>query len=407
MHKVIFTAPILNANALPTIRAVVSVPDTSVSLISQDRENLLPDDLRNTLAGFYYVENALSEDQLYEAAIRIQNHTGKTDRMFASNEQVQVPVAIVRERLGIKGMSADTMRNFRDKTRMKSVLAENTIACAKFMQVITPGEASDFISKIGYPVIIKPPEGAGAEFTYKVDDANTLRNVLEHHPPSQKNPLLVEEFITGDEFSFDSFSVKGKPVWHSLTRYLPSCLEVKRNPWMQWRVVLPREVDDPQYDDIREEAFKTLKVLGANTGISHMEWFRRPDGSVAISEVGMRPPGAQFTTIMSRAHAFDCMGSWAKLMITGKFTPPKRKFAAGCAYLRGQGSGLVRHIEGFDQVQQTLKGLITDFRLPALGQKPTGSYEGEGFVIVRHPETQVVEDALLQIVSTVRVWLGP
>jgi hypothetical protein len=61
---------------------------------------------------------------------------------------------------------------------------------------------------------------------------------------------------------------------------------------------------------------------------------------------------------------------------------------------------------GFEKIQQDLGSMITDYRLPEFGQKPSGSYEGEGFVIVRHPETNVVEDALLHIISNTRVILG-
>ena len=40
------------------------------------------------------------------------------------------------------------------------------------------------------------------------------------------------------------------------------------------------------------------------------------------------------------------------------------------------------------------------------GQAPTGAYDGEGFIILRHPETEVVERGLEFLVSTVRVELG-
>ncbi len=36
----------------------------------------------------------------------------------------------------------------------------------------------------------------------------------------------------------------------------------------------------------------------------------------------------------------------------------------------------------------------------------SGSYEGEGFIIVRHPETKVVEQALNRIIGTVKVEMG-
>jgi hypothetical protein len=137
-----------------------------------------------------------------------------------------------------------------------------------------------------------------------------------------------------------------------------------------------------------------------------MEWFRRKDGSVAISEVAARPPGAQITTLVSRANDVDFLRLWANLMVFEQFDPPERKYAVGAAYLRGQGSGRVRAIHGLDQVEREVGPLITDHKLPAVGQPASSSYEGEGYIILRHPETAVVEQALLKVVSLVRVELG-
>jgi hypothetical protein len=82
---------------------------------------------------------------------------------------------------------------------------------------------------------------------------------------------------------------------------------VVENPWIQWCVLIPREIDDPRYDEIRRVAFRALDALGMDTGLSHMEWFRRPDGSVMISEVGARPGGAQISTLISYAHDADSL----------------------------------------------------------------------------------------------------
>ena len=112
------------------------------------------------------------------------------------------------------------------------------------------------------------------------------------------------------------------------------------------------------------------------------------------------------TAMMSRANDMDFVQAWMRLMIHGAFALPERKYAVGTAYLRGQGQGRVTHIEGLDTVQRELGALVCDARLPYHGQTPTGSYEGEGFLIVRHPETAVVQHALTRIVSTVRVHLG-
>jgi hypothetical protein len=50
--------------------------------------------------------------------------------------------------------------------------------------------------------------------------------------------------------------------------------------------------------------------------------------------------------------------------------------------------------------------LVVDSRLPQPGQPSSGSYEGDGWITIRHPGTETVTAALKQIVSTVRVELG-
>jgi len=44
--------------------------------------------------------------------------------------------------------------------------------------------------------------------------------------------------------------------------------------------------------------------------------------------------------------------------------------------------------------------------LPAPGDPPTGTYEGDGFVIVRADETAAVELALAEIVGKIRLDCG-
>jgi hypothetical protein len=136
-----------------------------------------------------------------------------------------------------------------------------------------------------------------------------------------------------------------------------------------------------------------------------MEWFRRPDGSVAVSEVGARPPGAQLASMIGFSYDFDFYSTWAELVINGTFQPRERQYASGTAYLRGMGRGQVRTVHGIDRLQHELGHLVVDSRLPQPGQSASSSYEGEGFITVRHPDTAVVEDALATIVSTARVEL--
>jgi biotin carboxylase len=303
-------------------------------------------------------------------------------------------------------MQVEPAHNFRDKSRMKTLLRDHDLPCARHQLVTNDADAWAFAAQVGYPLVMKPPAGAGARNTFRVDGDDALRRALQALPPTAANPALLEEFIVGQEHSFDSVFVGGQLIWQSISRYFPTPLEVLRNPWIQWVVVLPREIDTPEFEDIRRTATRALQVLGMRTGLSHMEWFRRRDGSVAISEVAARPPGAQFTTLMSYAHDTDMYRAWAHLMVHEEFVPPARPYAAGAAFLRGQGEGRVRAIHGLDRARRELAPLVVEAKLPREGQSPTGTYEGEGYVIVRHPETAVVEEALRRLVSVIRVELG-
>jgi biotin carboxylase len=406
MHFVIFAAPYFTENATRFIQATVGQPGVRVAVISQDPQEHLAQHLRDRIAAHWRVEDVLDTEQLVHAARVLSGHFGPIHRLYGAYEQLQVPLAEARELLGVEGMSAEAARNFRDKSRMKNVLREAGVPCARHKLAHDAAEGWGFTEEVGFPLVLKPPAGAGAQATFRVDDAGAFGEALSISAPSPSQPVLIEEFITGEEHSLETISIGGRAVWHSLTHYYPTPLEVLRNPWIQWSLLLPREIDGPQYDDIREAAGAALTALGMDTGLTHMEWFRRRDGSVAISEVGARPPGAQITTLVSRAHDIDFLHAWARVMIYGEFDLPERRYAAGAAFLRGQGSGRVVAIHGLEQAGREVGELVTDVQLPEVGQTPTGSYEGEGYILLRHPETEVVKEALLRLISIVRVELG-
>jgi hypothetical protein len=169
---------------------------------------------------------------------------------------------------------------------------------------------------------------------------------------------------------------------------------------------MPRSIDGPDYEGLTTTAAAGLHALGLVNGLTHMEWFRRPDGTIAVSEVAVRPPGASITSMLNYAHDMDLYTDWARVMVYGEFEPKERRWAVGTVYLRGQGSGQVRTVHGWDSLPEQVQSIIMESRLPQPGQLSSNSYEGDGHVIVRHPETAVVTEALRRIVSDVRTELG-
>jgi hypothetical protein len=406
MRHAVFVLPFALETTLRFVAGAASLPGVRLSVVSQDPLEKLPDALRSRLTGHWRVESCFDPRQVAHAVRELGARHGPVERLIGVLEQLQVPLAQARELLGLPGHSSEVAHNFRDKARMKDVLRAAGVPCARHRLVERPEEAHAFVAEVGFPVVVKPPAGAGGARTFRLDSRADLDRYLAEYPPAVRGVSLFEEFVRGTEHSFDSVLLDGRPVWYSISRYMPSPLEVMENPWIQWCVLLPRHVDTPEYAPIREVGFRALAALGMRTGLSHMEWFRRADGSVCVSEVGARPPGAQFTTLLSYAHDVDFYQAWPRLMIFNEFRPPPRVYAAGAAYVRGQGKGRVKGIRGLDQAQRELGHLVVEAKLPRPDQVPSTSYEGDGYVIVRDERTEVVEAALKRIVSLIRVDLG-
>ncbi len=388
------------------VEAAAALPGVRLGLITAEPSESLSPTLRQNLDGHWQLKDCFNPAAIVTAVRGLATQIGPPSRLIGTLEQLQVPLAEARTALGIEGTSLRAAQNFRDKSQMKDVLRAAKLPCARHALASAPDDARRFVREVGYPIVAKPPDGAGAKATFRIDSDERLEETLRFSQPAPGRELMLEEFIVGDEFSFDTVSIRGRPVWHSVSHYVPTPLQALENPWIQWCVMVPRDVASSRYDDIRQVALRSLDALGMHTGVSHMEWFRRGDGSVAVSEVAARPPGAQICSLISYANEIDFYKAWAKLVLLDDFDPPEHRYAAGAAFLRGQGQGRVKAIHGLDEAQREYGELVVETKLPRIGQPPASGYEGEGYVIIRHPDTQVVEQALRRIVTLLRVEMG-
>lgn len=408
MKHVLFVAPFFGANILNCLKALVSLEDVKFGIITMEPEEHVPPLVRDRMAGHFRVTNTLDPDQLIVAGRAFQKEWGHVDRILGYMEQMQLPLAHAREALGIYGMKVASATAFRDKNRMKEVLAAAGLPVARQARIKSADDARAFVKEVGFPVILKPLDGLGTKDTFRVSTQADLLTALNRLLPSRQRPIQGEEFISGQEYTFETACVRGEPVWYSSTYYLPGPLQVVENPWMQYCVLLPRERVTPKTTAFHELNAQALPALGLGTGLSHMEWFETESGKKVISEVAARPPGVNIMMMNGIAHGVDFWEKWARLMIHETFDMPERKWACGCAFFRGQGSGrVVTAVEGLtDVIQELGEAHVVMARLPKVGQPRSSHYEGEGWAIVKHPETSGVVDALRQLVTKTKIRYG-
>jgi biotin carboxylase len=210
-----FVAPYLLDATTRFVEAAARLPGIELAVVTCEHEDRLPLELRRGLAAHWRIDDAFDVGQVASAVQALGEHLGPVERLLAVLEQLQVPVAQVRELLGIAGVDVTTARNFRDKAQMKSVLRGAGVTCARHRLADSAAAAARFAEEVGFPVVVKPPAGAGAKSTFRLDNANDLRVWLEAAPPAPDRLALLEEFLTGEEGSYDSVMVEGQIVWDS------------------------------------------------------------------------------------------------------------------------------------------------------------------------------------------------
>ncbi|HMG53076.1 MAG TPA: ATP-grasp domain-containing protein, partial [Kofleriaceae bacterium] len=353
------------------------------------------------------VSDGLDTRQLTEAADLLRRRHGPIHRVLGILEPLQVQLGELRRALGVPGTGPETAELFRDKARMKDELRRHGLPCARHRLLRSWSDAEAMIAEIGLPVVLKPPAGMGCKATWRVRSVDELRGALAAIHASPDNPALAEELLIGREHSFETVTLGGAVRFHSLSRYYPTPLEVMETPWIQWVCVLPRDIAGPEWSDAVELGVRAVTALGLDTGFTHMEWFRRDDGSLAIGEIAARPPGANIVRMTGLAHDADMYRAWARAVVDDAFDGPfERRYAVGCAYLRGVGRGRVLRVVGVDRAQDLVGRHVVEARLPEPGAPRSDSYEGDGYVIVRDPDTAVVTAAMKTVIETIQVQYG-
>ena len=415
MVHVVFIAPRFLETTNRYVRAFAELDGVTLSVISMDPEAAIPAPLRPRVAAHYGVADVLDAEQLATAVRAIAGAVGRVDRLTGALEQLQLPMAEVRDALGIEGMGAAVARSFRDKDRMKAVLRARGVPVARSALVRSLAELGAFIDVVGFPIIVKPQAGLGSRATHRVEAKGDIGALARHGvAPSPAAPLQVEEFVRAREHTCETVTIRGVPVWRSGTRYFPSPLEVLETAWVQYCVLLPREADDPtwrSFDAVNAAALEALfgeqGATAAGTALTHMEWFLREDGATLVNEVGARPPGVQIMPLMGLAHETDFFADWARLIALDTFTPRPRRHAAGSAFFRGHGAGTrVVAVDGVEAAVAAAGDALVELRAPRPGMARADGYEGEGWAIVKDETTEGVKRALLALIENIQVSYG-
>ena len=379
---------------MPLFTRGLSMQGASVLGVASGSVHDLPELARRHLSGYLQVSDLFTNTASAIAQIQRWLNGRTIDRVCCLWEPGIELAAQIREALGVPGQSFEQAQRFRNKDLMKQALVAGGVRVPRAEVATTVKGVWAASEIIGYPLIVKPIAGAGSMDTFRCDDAAALTTALAQLGHIAE--VSVEEFIDGEEFTFDTICARGRMEYFHIGYYRPRPLVARTNEWISPQTLSYRQVDDPWVAGGRAMGERVIKVLGYDTGFTHMEWYRKADGETVFGEIAARPPGARTVDLMNYASDVNLFEGWAEAELKGSFSLAiERKYNCACVTKRAHGQGRITRIEGLEALRQAFGEWLCTVDLLPVGS-PRRDWKStllsDGYLTIRHPDWQTTMD---------------
>ncbi|MFF2520941.1 lyase family protein [Streptomyces liangshanensis] len=239
--------------------------------------------------------------------------------VLTSSEYYVPTAAALAARLGLPGPSAEAVRACRDKAGQRRVLAAAGVGGPGFAVVSQESGvtgvtgvtgiagAVEAARAIGLPVVVKPVQGSGslgvrlcADLDEVAAHAGTLLSAtVNERGVAVPARILVEEYLTGPEFSVEVFGTEAVVTVAKHVGPLPVFVEVGHD--------VPAPLPGDRDRALREAAVAAIEALGLGWGAAHVELrlTGTDSGAVRVIEVNPRLAGGMIPELVRRACGID------------------------------------------------------------------------------------------------------
>ena len=293
----------------------------------------LNDQLKSALTEYYYVDTLEDYDRVYRAVAFYIHKYGRIDWLDSLNEYWLPADARLRTDFNIAvGTRADEIDDLIKKSGMKRIFLEAGIPTAR-QHIVTDIESGKaFAAKTGYPVIVKPDIGVGANGAMKIDTEEELTDFYNDLPAE---PYVMEEFMCGGICTYDAvIDSHCEPLFESMCTYPPVIDSVQNDENIHFYTA----PDVPE--QLCELGRRAVKAFRASSRFVHFEFIRLTGdqegigkaGDFAIMEVNMRPAGGHDPDMMNFAQSTDVFSIYAEMVTEDRRLQPESSERYLCAY---------------------------------------------------------------------------
>ncbi|MGN0807365.1 MAG: acetyl-CoA carboxylase biotin carboxylase subunit family protein [Candidatus Coproplasma sp.] len=275
----------------------------------------LSENLRGSLTEYYKVSSLENYDEVYRAVAFFTFRYGKIDWLESNNEYWLERDAMLRTEFNIcTGFKIEDMPKVKYKSKMKRYYKKAGVKVAKYCIAKDEKTCKKFIKEVGYPVIVKPDNGVGANDTHKLSSDSELKAFFKNKLPVS---YIMEEYIAAEVNSYDAIvNSKGEPIFETGNVTPGSLMDVVNTGDSSIFYILNKP-----FDDVKDAGRRVLKAFGVKSRFVHFEFFRLTcdqrigkKGEVVALEVNMRPSGGISPDMMNYANSTDVYKIWADMI---------------------------------------------------------------------------------------------
>lgn len=358
--------------------------------IGEDSYDSLSEQMKNACDEYYQVGSMQNYDEMYRAVAWFAHKHGKIDWLESNNEFWLEQDAKLRTDFNITtGDNEKSVMRFKTKSNMKAYYEKAGVPVARYHLTSTYAEGKKFVDEVGYPVIVKPDDGVGANTTWKITNEKELKDFYKHTLSTQ---YIMEEFVPGSIVSFDGIVDQDNNIIFETSHIFPDpIMDIVNSSGECW-YYSEREIPK----DLEEMGTKVIKAFDVRGRFFHTEYFRLYEdkeglgkkGDLVGLEVNMRPPGGYSPDMMNYANDINVYLIYANMAMynEGLYTTDRPYH---CVYVGRRDKYAELYVNNSTAVYSKYgQAIVMHERMPEL----LGSAMGNEFYIARFKTKKEVKE---------------
>ncbi|WP_435205096.1 ATP-grasp domain-containing protein [Micromonospora sp. bgisy143] len=298
MTSVLIVEPVSSGNEL-VVRAAAMGWNTVVA--SFDAEDRTLTAATRDLASTIIQVDTNDAHAIVEAVNRSPAGAGLDGVVAGSEFHVEI-AALVAEKLGLPGLPTTAVALVRNKAEMRAALQRAGVRSPRHRKVASRAEAELACAALTFPVVVKPVESASSIHVSKArDTAEAVRAYAAIEADGMVDlgrPLgdevVIEEYVSGDEYSADGYVWRGDVRIAAVTRKLlgpePTFVELGH--------ITPAPLGPSDQGAIERYVGQVVRAVGLDDSVFHCEVRLSPNGPV-LMEIAARLPGDQIVHLVA------------------------------------------------------------------------------------------------------------